>query len=745
MDTLSANGTWPAVDYKTGCDAQRANWPAGIGHWSRVLAMAAAYHGGVPGADSYVKNAKLRESLSRAMGYWFANDFSTIGNGACLDAGGVAGGLCPCGTPGLWNTNWFSNVILLPTRVGSTCLLLRDELTESEYGNCTLITARAYAPFYRNPQPNFVSGANIIDMATVGIAAGLLENNRTGNASRITDAYQRVHNEVVVHPEDLLDGIKPDGSFQQHIGLIYDGNYGKDYSNSLLELELQAADTAFQANASARDAFASHIAGAQWMVFADAPNKTLHWDYTVVGRMIAFAISDNMASASLLMNLTRVQLLGDAWKKTELQKFAHDLSQTPKTANAGGLEGNRMFWNSDYMVHRTSKTVTTLRLLSNRTKTAECVNTQNPLGFHLSDGALYQYTNGQEYLNMYATFDFNLVPGTTTDYGVTKLACNVASAFGVESYAGGVSAGDVGIAAMRYVNPQTHSLSFRKAWFFFGDNVQHVLVSGVSSTTPAPVFSVLEQRLHKGDIFVDGDRVTSGNYCEVESLWHAGTGYVFPLDQGTELSIEAKNKTGDWKTIGTSTAPKSTKDMFTASIVHDSEDLGAPMEYSIFPAMKTHKVFQEKADQCTPFTVANGGDVSAAVDSTARVLGAAFWSLGGGSVNVARMGMTVYADRPLVLMLKLTGQGNLAGEVHVADPTHATGKAKVRIVWAKGHHRRDDGCKRLGHSGSGGSGAQRCARGGHPAEQNKEVVLEFGLPKGGMAGSGVAKTFKWSS
>ena len=87
----------------------------------------------------------------------------------------------------------------VPTRVGSTCLLLRDELTASEHGNCTLITARAYAPFYRNPQPDFVSGANIIDMASVGIAAGLLENNRTGNASRITDAYQRVHNEVGVH------------------------------------------------------------------------------------------------------------------------------------------------------------------------------------------------------------------------------------------------------------------------------------------------------------------------------------------------------------------------------------------------------------------------------------------------------------------------------------------------------------------------------------------------------------------
>ena len=158
--------------------------------------MAAAYHGGIPGADVFVKNTELRKSISRAMEFWFANDFSTIGNGACLDAGGDANGSCPCGTPGLWNTNWYSNVLLVPGNVGSTCLLLRDELTASEYGNCTHITARGYAPFYRNPQPSYVSGSNIMDIASVGIAAGLLENNGTGNASRIADAYQRIHNEV---------------------------------------------------------------------------------------------------------------------------------------------------------------------------------------------------------------------------------------------------------------------------------------------------------------------------------------------------------------------------------------------------------------------------------------------------------------------------------------------------------------------------------------------------------------------
>ena len=87
------------------------------------------------------------------------------------------------------------------------------------------MTARAYTPFYRNPQPGYVSGANIIDISVVGILAGLLENNKAGNVSRITDAYQRVHAEVTIQSQDKVDGIKPDGSFQQHIGIIYDGEH----------------------------------------------------------------------------------------------------------------------------------------------------------------------------------------------------------------------------------------------------------------------------------------------------------------------------------------------------------------------------------------------------------------------------------------------------------------------------------------------------------------------------------------
>lgn len=70
--------------------------------------MAAAWHGGLRGAEQYVKDPTLHAAISRAMDFWFNNDYT---NPSCLDSGGTPS--CPCGTPGLWNTNWFSNVCTL--------------------------------------------------------------------------------------------------------------------------------------------------------------------------------------------------------------------------------------------------------------------------------------------------------------------------------------------------------------------------------------------------------------------------------------------------------------------------------------------------------------------------------------------------------------------------------------------------------------------------------------------------------
>lgn len=87
------------------------------------------------------------------------------------------------------------------------------------------MTGRAFATFDTgiNGVSN-ITGANALDIASIGIDLGLLTMNET----LISTGFDHVHKEAVVQNGTKVDGIRADGSFGQHSGIIYNGNYGKD-------------------------------------------------------------------------------------------------------------------------------------------------------------------------------------------------------------------------------------------------------------------------------------------------------------------------------------------------------------------------------------------------------------------------------------------------------------------------------------------------------------------------------------
>ena len=115
-----------------------------------------------------------------------------------------------------------AQIIGAPVLIGDSCLLLGSALTDAQHASCTRILQRSFATF--GSGQSFLAGANILDIAKIGTEGGLL----AGNASVLADGFTRIHEEVVVHNETTADGIRADGSFGQHSGIIYNGNYGKD-------------------------------------------------------------------------------------------------------------------------------------------------------------------------------------------------------------------------------------------------------------------------------------------------------------------------------------------------------------------------------------------------------------------------------------------------------------------------------------------------------------------------------------
>ncbi|CDO71536.1 Polysaccharide Lyase Family 8 protein [Trametes cinnabarina] len=681
LSTLGPDGKWPdsEVDYTTGCDARRANWPA-EDHWNRIVTMAAAWHGGVEGSSqSFVNSSTLLDAIHSAMDFWFENDFQ---DQACLDSGGLSS--CPCGTPGLWNTNWFSNIIGIPELVGEGCLLVGvASLTDTQINNCTHILTRAFGTFDHNVNGlGYLTGANTLDVAKIGIDSGLLINN----ASMLTDGYSRIHKEVVIQNAVKADGIRPDGSFGQHGGIIYNGNYGKDYTNDVLALEIAAAGTQYSAknaNTGSQTAFETLLQGDLWMIYRNVLTDVLHWDFSVLNRFISFPVVDDQATGSIKINISQIQQLGQLWGSAALESVYESLAESTGDANAGKLEGNRMFDANDYMVQRGSGYVTTLKMYSTRTKNGECTNSQNPLGFHLADGTVYTYLQGNEYEDIAAAWDWNLIPGITNDYGATPLSCDHEQFSGKEAFVGGVSTGTIGAAAMRYTNPYTGTLKFQKAWFFLDNDVQHVMISSVNSSTSAPVVSVLDQKRLNGIVYVDGIRLFhAGNFTKARSLWHDNVGYTFeqPLfDSKFDLAVDFGPRTGDWATIGISTVGTTTVDIFSAWLNHGSgDDLDVPIAYTVYPAV-SRSGFQRKVAQTQLLPIKNDAHISAVYDVSHHTAMFVFWDANGGSAtfipSLLPGPVTLATNGNSAIVLNLQNR-----TLTVSDPSQKLGSVQVTLT-----------------------------------------------------------------
>lgn len=238
-------------------------------------------------------------------------------------------------------------MILIPKAVGTACLLLQPVLSAKEHNGCTRITSRAYARIDTIIYGlGAITGANALDVSSIGVSLGLLQNN----ATIVGDAFDHANSVITVTP-GAQDGIKSDGSFFQHDGILYTGNYGKDFINDFLEFQIQSAGTQFAAGDMEQKAFTTLLEGTEWMIFKDVKNEVLHWQYSVIGRMISFAVVDNQASANVAINISRIPAATGLWNSSHaLANIVARLQSNTTTANVGHLNGNRFFWDADYMV-----------------------------------------------------------------------------------------------------------------------------------------------------------------------------------------------------------------------------------------------------------------------------------------------------------------------------------------------------------------------------------------------------------
>lgn len=320
-----------------------------------------------------------------------------------------------------------------------------------------------------------------------------------------------------------------------------------------------------------------------------------------------------------------------------------------------------------------------MKMYSSRTINSECLNVQNPYGFHLSDGAIYNYITGDEYADTFVNWNWELVPGITVDIEGTPLKCNTVKKKGIKPFVGGVTEGNTGIAVMDYQNPTNAKLSFKKTVFFFPSGYAVQVGPVTSKNTTAQLATVLDQRKRNGDIYVSGAlKNTNTNYNTVKtnSIWHDKIGYYFPNSE--VLNVDSTPTTADWSDIGISTGSV-TQQLWTSYIKHSQlSTTGLLTQYVVQPNIAQSTFHDSITNGTIPITLAfqaSSPQVHAAYSAADDTIGVAFWTAG--TYATPWKSATITTDQPCIALLRQTASDTY--RLILSDPSQTLTTIKIKL------------------------------------------------------------------
>ena len=396
---LAPDGSFTDIDYNY---TQPALWPA-YNHTKRVEWLTAAWI--TPGSAHYNSSAVLARALA-ALDWWLVEGPEVSRR----------------------QKNWWWTVIGIPITLGISANILAPQLLPNQ-------TAAAAAQLALAHTQGF-TGANLVWCAEGVIYRGLLQGNVTLVAQALAASYAT----IVVTPGGA-EGVKADGAFMQHGAQLYNGGYGASYVQGIAMMLSWTHGTPLGiADADPRVAIYSRLAldGTQRMMTYAAPPAGSGWgvalyDVSVIGRDLSRPYGSNwgmqagvqVAGSGVMpqgYGLTPVLMAGVGGPRAaEFRAFAQLLNGSASPAEgAAALLGNRVFYTADYAAHASGAGgysagapvapgvgwMATVRAASTRTLRCEAINGENKLGAHLSDGALYLYVTGHEYVDAFPVWDW---------------------------------------------------------------------------------------------------------------------------------------------------------------------------------------------------------------------------------------------------------------------------------------------------------------------------------------------------
>ena len=308
-------------------------------------------------------------------------------------------------------------------------------------------------------------------------------------------------------------------------------------------------------------------------------------------------------------------------------------------------------------------------------------NEEGVTNHHLGDGFHFITRTGEEYVDIFPVWDWQKIPGTTVVQKPALPSPEEVQQPGLTDFVGGVTNGEYGAAAFDFESP-LDSLSARKAWFFFDDEVV-ALGAAIRSESDHPVATTLNQSLLKGPVVTaetGGPPVVldRGRHDLEGVAWvhHDKTAYLFP--EPVAVRVENRLRSGAWKDISRQTWALASedvhKDVFTLWMDHGVAPQGSGYGYIVVPGMEAAEVDAYQASAPVEIS-ANTSALQAVKHRKLELSQMVFYEPG--EVTIAD-GITLSAETSGLVMVKTDGSEVEA--ITVSDPSRQLDSVRLQIT-----------------------------------------------------------------
>jgi chondroitin AC lyase len=350
----------------------------------------------------------------------------------------------------------------------------------------------------------------------------------------------------------------------------------------------------------------------------------------------------------------------------------------------------KFFWQSEHFVCQRPGFYTSVRMYSRRNRNMEQpYNSEGLLNHHRGDGTNYISITGEEYVNIWPSYDWQKIPGTTVLQKPELIPGEGIQKDGLTEFVGAVTDELYGAVAFDFVSPHDF-IKARKSWFFFDDEYV-CLGAEIESTSAFRVSTTMDQSLLKGETIVSErghlTTLSEGEHEINEASWvhHNGIGYIFPEPESIHVSNAVQS--GSWYDINKQWNSSKTlvnNKVFKLWIDHGVRPQGrrgglnhssmvakdVKYQYIVIPNSSVDDMNKERGIEI----LANNRLVQGVRNNSLGIVQIVFYQAG--KVLIAE-DMKLSVDSPGIVMLKM--DGGQVQEITVADPSRKLSRLHMCI------------------------------------------------------------------